>query len=79
MKTALFKLAFFEPNLKDDSNNHILDYLVLDCLSAYSPMYDCGLDEISKYIKTTFSVEFDEAEILAASNRLEKKEFLFIN
>ena len=42
-------------------------------------MYDCGLSEVSKYIKTTFSVEFDEAEILNGGKRLEQKELVIIN
>ncbi len=79
LKIALFKLAFFEPNITDENNFHILDYLILDCLEAYSPMYDCGLNEILKYIKTTFSVEFAEAEILNGGKRLEQKELVIIN
>ena len=48
LKTALFKLAYFEPNVKDENNYQVLDYLILDCLSTYSPMLDCSPEDIHR-------------------------------
>ncbi|MCG6190078.1 hypothetical protein [Maribellus maritimus] len=78
VKTALFKLAFFEPNLSDEKDNQILDYLVLECITAHSPMLECNSAEVAKYIKTTFSIEFEEAEILSSAERLQEKENIII-
>ena len=78
VKTALFKLAFFEPNLSDENDNQVIDYLVLDCITAHSPMLECNTIEVVKYIKTTFSVDFEEAEVLSSAERLQKKEHILI-
>ncbi len=78
LNRALFKLAFFEPNLTDENNNQVLDHLILDCITAHSPMLECNSLEIVDYIKNTFTIEFDEAEILAGAKRLEKKEAIII-
>jgi hypothetical protein len=72
-KKALFKLAFFEPNLSDDRNSQILDYLILDCISGYGILMDCSTKDISTYIKNTFFIDFDEAEIVQGATRLEKR------
>jgi hypothetical protein len=72
-KNALFKLAFFEPNLSDDSDNQVIDYLILDCISGYGSLLDCDSHDISTYLKTTFLIEFEEAEIIKGAERLAKK------
>lgn len=72
-KTALFKLAFFEPNLEDENSFQIIDYLILDCISGYGSLLACDAKEIAKYIKNTYLITFDEAEISRGAERLEKK------
>jgi len=78
IKTALFKLAFFEPNLTDEKDNQIIDYLVLDCITAHSPLLECNPTEVVKYISTTFSIDFDEVEVLNSAQRLQQKEHVLI-
>ena len=77
-KKALFKLAFFEPNFIDDKNNQIIDYLILDCISGYGPLLDCNTKDIATYIKNTFLIDFDEAEIVQGATRLSKRGYLRI-
>ena len=77
-KSAIFKLAFFEPNIKDNYGNQVLDYLVLEAISTFGTMITCNQKEVKNVISKLFIIDFHEEEIYNAAKRLKKKNLVVI-
>jgi len=75
LKTAVFRLAHFDPSSTDQYGNQIIDYLVLDCLATYGLLRPTPGD-IRSHIKRVFILEFEEAEIISSAKRLHRKEMI---
>lgn len=75
-KDILLKLAFFNPDFSDKFGNQIIDYLVLDSLSARGPLLSQIPPDIKAYIKEVFKLDFEEAEITAAGKRLGRRKLI---
>ena len=70
LKTAVQRLAYFNPDPSEMYSHQILDHLTIIALSSYGP--HCVVDalQIHNYIKEMFKIEFAEAEIIGAAQRL---------
>ena len=72
LKQVMHKLAYFNPSAQDEYGHQVTDYLVLDALSGYG-FISVTAPEICRYIKNSFKLDFDEAEINASARRLSSK------
>ncbi len=66
------KLAYFNPNCKDEYGNQVIDYLILDCLASFGQLH-VEVSDIKGSIKRNFLSDFEDAEIIAAGRRLKTK------
>ena len=65
IKSALRRLARFDPTCKDAYGNQVKDYLVLDALAAHGQLKVTAQD-VKIYLKQTFLLDFEEPEINAS-------------
>ncbi len=72
LKQVMHKLAYFNPNAQDEYGHQVIDYLVLDALSGYG-VISVTAPKICEYIKISFKLDFDEAEINSSARRLSSK------
>ena len=72
LKQVMHKLAYFNPSAQDEYGHQVIDYLVLDALSGYG-VISVTAPRICQYIKDSFKLDFDEAEINASARRLSSK------
>ena len=72
LKQVMHKLAYFNPSAQDEYGHQVTDYLVLDALSGYG-FISVTAPKICEYIKNSFKLDFDEAEINASAQRLSSK------
>ena len=72
LKQVMRKLAYFKPSAQDEYGHQVIDYLVLDALSGYN-VISVTAPEICQYIKNSFKLDFDEAEINSSARRLSSK------
>ena len=72
LKQVMHKLAYFNPSVQDEYGHQVIDYLVLDALSGYG-VISVTAPKICQYIKDSFKLDFDEAEINASARRLSSK------
>ena len=72
LKQVMHKLAYFNPSAQDEYGHQVIDYLVLDALSGYG-VISVTAPKICEYIKISFKLDFDEAEINSSARRLSLK------
>jgi len=75
IRQVLRKLAHFNPTCKDDYGHEALDYLVLDALVSYGQT-PVTVQDIKGYLKATYAMDFEDAEIDATSKRLSGKHLI---
>jgi hypothetical protein len=71
-KTALFRLAQFNPTALDDKGGQAADYVTLQSLACFG-MMPANPTEVSKAIYDMFRVRFEPAEVEGAAKRLALK------
>ena len=72
----IFRLAHFNPSCQDEYGNQAIDYLVLDSLATFGPLLKVTAYQLKENIKKVFRLDFEEAEINAAGERLKKKNMI---
>ena len=70
IKQSIIKLAYFNPTVKDDYCNQVIDYLVLDSLANYGPLLQVTASQVKISIKDIFHLDFEDDEINASAKRL---------
>jgi len=75
---ALLKLAYFEPCFTDEYGNQVIDYLVIDTLSAGDNLLTYSADEIKTIIMKNFTIDFALGEIIMCARRLQSKQYINI-
>jgi hypothetical protein len=71
-KSALFRLAQFDPTVQDCQGSHAVDYITLHALACFG-MMPAKPAEVSKAIHDIFGIRFEPAEVEGAARRLETK------
>ena len=69
LKLSILRLSHFSPSTEDEYGNQMIDYLLLDSLTAFE-LSLVTATEIKDTIKKNFRLTFEEEEINAAANRL---------
>ena len=76
LKQTVLRLSHFNPTVRDEYGNQVIDYLVLNSLASYGAMFKVSVSKIKKHIKNTFHLDFEKEEIIASGKRLFRKDMI---